>query len=232
MKILGISGSPRSDKKSGCYKLTKAVLEATGMEYELISLRGKDIKGCTACLKCVEDNVCVLKDDMADIRQKLVEADAFVIGGPNYYAGLSATMHAFLERMYQFRHREVDTLWGKLMVAVGVGGGDGEIVTEEIERFMGYRLVETVAKVAGQGEACCFSCGYGETCKVGRIYRTHGEGFKITEDTTPDISKQPKVLAEAEKAGNLLGERLANHSREDVTRKMIKKMNEKFKKLK
>ena len=229
MKIFGISGSPRRNEVSSTYRLVKAVLEAAGCEYELESLRGKDIKGCIGCLGCVEDNVCAVKDDMAELRDKIVQADAYVIGAPNYFSGLNATTHAFLERLYQFRHREGDLLWGKLAVAVGIGGSDGACVVDRIEMFMGYSFIETIAKVSGQGATCCFSCGYGENCKVGGIYMMYGEGFKITEEVTPDISKQPDVLAEAEIAGKLLAQRLSNHSRKEVTERMTRLMYEKFK---
>ena len=50
MKILGISGSSRGDQKSGCHKLAETALEVSGCEYELVSLRGKKILGCTGCL--------------------------------------------------------------------------------------------------------------------------------------------------------------------------------------
>ena len=41
MKILGISGSPRKEDTSGVHTLVQRVLDHTGMETELISLRGK-----------------------------------------------------------------------------------------------------------------------------------------------------------------------------------------------
>lgn len=229
MKILGISGSPRNEKTSNCYRLVKTVLDSTAIEYELVSLRGKVIKGCVACLGCVEDNVCVVKDDLASLRDKIVEADAYVIGAPNYYSGINATMAALLERWFQFRHRTGDLLWGKLAVAVGVGGGDGSAVTDRIEQIMGYNFIETTAKVSGQGTASCFSCGYGESCKVGVPYMLYGEGVKITDDMIPDISKQPQLLKAAEQAGEELAKRLANHNRDEVTRKMQKIMMEHFK---
>ena len=46
MKILGINGSSRSDRKSGCHKLVETALDASGCEHELVSLRGKKILGC------------------------------------------------------------------------------------------------------------------------------------------------------------------------------------------
>ncbi len=230
MKILGISGSPRDEKTSNCYRLVKIVLESTGMDYELISLCGKLIKGCIACLGCVQDNVCVIKDDMTGLREKIIDADAYVIGAPNYYSGINATTAALLERWFQFRHRTGDLLWGKLAVAVGVGGGDGGVVTDRIKQIMGYNFIETVAKVSGQGTASCFSCGYGESCKVGVPYMLYGEGVKITDDMITDISKQPQVLKAGEQAGKELAKRLANYNRDEVTMKMQKIMMENFKK--
>ena len=92
MKILGISGSPRKNLQSGVYKLVQTVLENTGIEYELISLRGKTISGCIACLGCVEDNICKVNDDFAPLREKIIDADAYVFGAPNYYSSFNAAL--------------------------------------------------------------------------------------------------------------------------------------------
>ena len=230
MKVLGISGSCRGDKQSGSFRLAKTALDACGHEYELVSLRGKKIVGCTGCLGCVKDNVCVIKDDMADIRDKFIEADAFIIAAPNFYSQINAVTHSLLERLYQFRHRECDTLWGKLAVAIGVGGGTGVPVVDQIETFMNYSFIETIAKVCGQGAACCFSCGYGEICKVGVVHLIFGEGTKITEEIIPRVEKQPEVLKAAEDAGAELGRRLREgHDRKAVAEKMQQAMIEKFK---
>lgn len=229
MKILGISGSSRDEKTSGTYKLVETVLNATGCDYEIISLRGKKISGCIACLGCVETNVCILNDDMKDLRDKIVSADAYVIGSPNFYSGLNATTHAFLERLYQFRHREGDLLWGKLGVAIGVGGSTGLPVVNEIEKFFTYNFIDTVAKVVGQGAACCFSCGYGETCKVGVITLTYGNNVKITEDMIPDVKKQPLTIESAINAGKKLGSLLKNgYDKKEVVAKLQKVLMERF----
>ena len=225
MKILGISGSPRKESQSGVFKLVRTVLENTGCDYDLVSLKGKSIAGCIACLGCVEDNVCKVNDDLAPLRDKIVAADAYVFGAPNYYSTLNATAHAFLERWFQFRHQTGDTLWGKLAVSVGVGGTSGRFPCDEIEKFLLYNFIETVAKVTGQGAASCYSCGHGETCQVGIPRMLHGEGVNITDDIIPDVAKQPKVIDAAVKAGQLLGERIRNeHDRARVTQRMQEKM--------
>ncbi|WP_218188355.1 flavodoxin family protein [Desulfosarcina cetonica] len=185
MKILGISGSPRKESQSGTYKLVETVLKNTGVDYEFISLRGKSISGCIACLGCVKDNICKVDDDLASLRDAIVTADAYVFGAPNYYSTLNAGMHAFLERWFQFRHQTGNTLWGKLAVAVGVGGTGGGAVVDELEKFLLYNFVETVAKVSGQGAASCYSCGFGETCQVGIPLMVHGAGVRSRRRSFP-----------------------------------------------
>ena len=225
MKILGISGSPRKDDTSGIHKLVTTVLENTGIEYELISLRGKKIGGCIACLGCAKDNNCKVNDDMSELREKLVEADAYVIGAPNYYSTLNALTHAFMERWFQFRHQQGDLLWGKLGVAVGVGGMNGKFPADEIEKFFMYSFIETVAKVSGQGAASCYSCGYGETCGVGVPVMLYGKDVKITPEIIPDVSNQSEVMTNAADAGRLLGKKLtAGHDRKRVAQQMQGKM--------
>lgn len=225
MKILGISGSPRKEGQSGTLALVKTVLEYSGCDYELISLRGKKISGCIACLGCVKDNICKVEDDLTELRQKIVDADAYVFGAPNYYSTINATLHAFLERWFQFRHQTGDTLWGKVAVAVGIGGTAGQAPAAEIEKFLLYNFVETVAKVAGQGAASCYSCGYGETCQVGIPVMLHGPGVRISEEMIPDVGKQPVLLEQAAAAGRLLGQRLkAGNDRQKTAQTMQAKL--------
>jgi multimeric flavodoxin WrbA len=98
MKILGIVGSNRKEGVSGFHQLLTTVLENTDCDYELVSLRGKKISGCIACLGCVKDNICKVEDDLTELRPLIAEVDAYVIGAPNYYSTLNAVTHAFLER--------------------------------------------------------------------------------------------------------------------------------------
>ncbi len=230
MRILGISGSPRKDDTSGVNKLVRTVLEATGCEYELVSLRAKKISGCIACLECVEDNICKVQDDLTPLRDKIVAAEAYVIGAPNYYTGINATTQALLERWFQFRHQAGNLLWGKLAVVVGVGGSSGQPPADTLEKYLAYNFIDTIAKVTGQGAASCFSCGFGETCPVGIPKLLFGDDVKITPEMIPDVGKQPEVMQAAAAAGKLLGDRLRQGvDREAVTQKMMQAMMEKFK---
>jgi multimeric flavodoxin WrbA len=207
MKVLGISGSPR--RGSTTDQLVRAVLSGVqGCETEFVSLSGKQIGPCIACLGCVRDNVCKVKDDMVALRQKIVEADAYVIGGANYFNILNGLSHCFMERWYQFRHQEGKAVAGKLGVAVGVGGSSGETVVENIRSFFQYNQIECVGAVSAQGPASCFTCGFGESCKVGAIHMFFGPGTKITPEITPDLSKQPDKIELAQDLGRKLAERM------------------------
>ncbi len=211
MKVLGVAGSPRAGRTTE--QLVRTVLDAVECETELLSLAGKNINGCTACLGCVEDNVCVVEDDMQALRSKIVEADAYVIGAPNYYGMLNGITHCFLERWYQFRHREGKAVAGKLGAAVSVGGGEPQPPAEDIKRFFEYNQIDCVGSVSAQGPASCFECGYGETCKVGAIHMFYGPGTEITEEITPDLSKQPEKIEAARELGERLYGRLEGFAR-------------------
>lgn len=207
MKVLGISGSPR--RGSTTDQLVQAVLSGVQeCETEFVSLSGKHVGPCIACLGCVSDNVCKVKDDLAALRPKIVEADAYVIGGANYFNTLNGLTHCFMERWYQFRHQEGKAVAGKLGVAVGVGGSSGDGVVEILREFFQYNQIDCIGAVSAQGAASCFKCGHGETCKVGAIHMFFGPGTKITPEIMPDLSKQPDRIELARALGCKLTERL------------------------
>ena len=111
----------------------------------------------------------------------------------------------------------------------GGGGSKRQAPADDIEKFLAYNFIETVAKVSGQGAASCFSCGYGETCAVGIPRMLLGEGVKITPEIIPDVNKQPLVMQAAVDAGKLLGERLCRgHDRQAVTQKVMQALMAKF----
>ncbi len=206
MKVLGISGSPRKGKAVD--GLVQEVLSSVDVDTEFISLAGKRISPCMACLRCTGDNKCKVKDDMTELRDKIVEADAYVIGAANYFSILNGLSHCFLERFYQFRHQEGKLIVGKLGVAVGVGGGMPDVPAQNIMKFFEYNQIECVGSVTAQGAASCFICGHGETCKVGAIHMFFGPGTKITDEIIPDLAKQPAKVKEAHALGKNLSKRV------------------------
>ncbi len=221
MKVLGISGSPR--KSHTTEELVKTILDATGLETELISLQDMTINGCICCLGCVEDNICKVRDDYIPLMHKVLEADAIVIGAPNYFGRLNALTHSLLERFYCFRHDKDGhggmKLSGKIGAIASVGGGGEwempgreikmcEIAGDDIKGFFDYNGIECVGVVAAQGAVACFSCGYGEVCSVSGVKKFFGQDAKISTDIIPCLDKQPEVINRAKLLGKTLRERL------------------------
>ena len=56
----------------------------------------------------------------------------------------------------------------------------------------------------------CFSCGYGEVCKVSGVKAFFGQDTKITPEIIPCLEKQPEVIDKAKSLGKALRERLEN----------------------
>ncbi len=100
-KILILSGSPRKNGNSAllCQEFARGAKEA-GNEVELIFLRDKKIAYCQACYYCKEHNgTCIIKDDMAQILDKLQACDIIVLASPVYFYSVNAQMKAVIDRI-------------------------------------------------------------------------------------------------------------------------------------
>lgn len=99
MKVIAIIGSPR--KRGNTEQLASHTLKAIaeeGIKTEIISLAGKEIKPCTACMVCKEKEECSIKDDLAPIYQKMKQADGIILASPVYFGACTALLKALMER--------------------------------------------------------------------------------------------------------------------------------------
>lgn len=102
MYALAINGSPR--KGGNTEILLNTVLEPlkeAGWETESVQIGGKPIRGCIACGKCGEKKnmKCIQdKDIFNEIMEKMVRADALILGSPTYFTDVTAEMKALLDR--------------------------------------------------------------------------------------------------------------------------------------
>jgi multimeric flavodoxin WrbA len=101
MKVIAFNGSPR---KGGNTQLlieeVFKVLEAENIETELFHLGGKLVHGCTACQMCREkkDNKCHIKNDILNLAiEKMVEADAIILGSPVYFGDVTTEIKALID---------------------------------------------------------------------------------------------------------------------------------------
>ncbi len=98
-KVLVISGSPRKDGNSDilCNEFIKGA-QSSGHECEKIFLRDRNINYCTGCGVCNSTHRCVQKDDMAEILDKMVNADVIVMATPVYFYTMDAQLKTLIDR--------------------------------------------------------------------------------------------------------------------------------------
>lgn len=101
MKVLLLNGSPHAEGNTAIAlnEMVK-VFKEENVEYELIQIGNKDIRGCVSCGKCGELKKCVFDDIVNQIAEKFRDADGLVVGSPVYYANANATVSALLQRLF------------------------------------------------------------------------------------------------------------------------------------
>ncbi len=102
MKALAINGSPRPGGNTEIMlKKVLEPLEAAGWSTEYLRIGGKPVRGCTACMKCVEkrNGRCVIESDVVnEYLEKMVAADAIILGSPTYFADVTSELKALIDR--------------------------------------------------------------------------------------------------------------------------------------
>lgn len=99
-KVILISGSPRLKGNTRLVmERCKEEIENGGLEAEVITLAGKDIKGCIGCYKCKELGKCALNDGVNDIIDKIREAQGLIVGAPVYFGTARGDVMNLLQRV-------------------------------------------------------------------------------------------------------------------------------------
>jgi multimeric flavodoxin WrbA len=99
MKVLGINGSPRIGGNTDI--LLDRVLEGAeskGAEIEKVILNKLKFSPCQECEKMADDGLCLVKDDMQAVYEKIKRADAIVFASPVFFGSLSAQSKMMIDR--------------------------------------------------------------------------------------------------------------------------------------
>jgi multimeric flavodoxin WrbA len=71
-----------------------------GNQVEKIFLQDKKINFCLGCMDCQSNGgVCVQKDDMAEVLDKMVKADVLVMATPIYFYNMDAQLKVVIDRV-------------------------------------------------------------------------------------------------------------------------------------
>jgi multimeric flavodoxin WrbA len=130
MYAVAVNGSPRKGGNTEILlKRVLAPLKAAGWETELEQVGGKGIRGCIACYKCFENKnkrCSVDNDGFNAVLEKMIKAQAVIIGSPTYFTDVSADAKAVLDRSGLVAIANGFLFRGKIgvaVVAVRRGGG-------------------------------------------------------------------------------------------------------------
>ena len=131
MKVLGIMGSPRM-KGNTDLLLDEALKGAASQqaEVEKILVDKLQIAPCKEYYGCLKNGKCVIKDDMDDIYDKLLGADAVIIASPMFFYTVSAQLmllisrcQALWARKYVLKNMDIPEKKGAF-IAVGATRGE------------------------------------------------------------------------------------------------------------
>ena len=101
-QALAICGSPRLDSNSAAYlDVAMGTLRDKGIRTESVALHDKTIQSCQACYACwnATPRVCqVAGDDFHEIYEKMLVADAILVGSPVHYSAVHPDVWSLLVR--------------------------------------------------------------------------------------------------------------------------------------
>ncbi len=141
IKILGISGSPR--KMATDYVVQEALRiarEKYNAETDYFSAKGKKLNFCIHCDYCVKKREgCVHKDDIsAELYEKMMWADAWIIGTPVYQGTISAQTKTIMDRVRAVVAKDPKAFLNKVGMGIADGGdrvGGQEPALQTIHNF-------------------------------------------------------------------------------------------------
>jgi multimeric flavodoxin WrbA len=133
MKVVAFNGSARKDGNTAILlKRVLKVLEAEGIETELIQLAGQHIRGCNACRSCYENKnkLCIIEGDKVnEYITKMVEADGVILGSPVYFSMMTPELKALIDRAGFVARANDDMFQRKVGAAIVAVRRAGAILT-------------------------------------------------------------------------------------------------------
>ncbi len=104
-KVIILNASPRTNFNTAkMLKEAQKGAESAGAEVEYFDLVKLNYKGCMSCFACKIKNsktngLCAVRDDLRPILEKILQADAVIIGSPVYFSQATGMFRNLMERM-------------------------------------------------------------------------------------------------------------------------------------
>lgn len=144
MRTLGLSGSPRRGGNSETL-LDQALAAAgeAGAQTEKVVLSAHRLSPCLGCGACEKQGICIQKDDMQELYEKIAEADAIILASPIYFYSVTAWAKVAIDRCQALWSRKYvlkDPRFsaGKKGYFIGVGATKGDRLFEGSKLILKY----------------------------------------------------------------------------------------------
>lgn len=143
MLLVGICGSPKSEKSSTRFLLEQALEAASetngSISTLLLNISDHEILPCTGCDACVRGNPCPESesDDMPLIEENLRKADAIIIAAPSYFTSVPGVLKNLMDRSRPMKmqdHQLKNKIFGAITYA-GLRYGGQEPVIDLLNRY-------------------------------------------------------------------------------------------------
>jgi putative NADPH-quinone reductase len=193
-KVIAFCASPRRNGNTNL--LVEEALKGardSGAKIEKVMLQKIKMDHCIGCRKCKEpdfDDICVIKDEMAGIYQKIINADALIIGFPIYTGRECAQLCTFLDRWDGYERYMLKSCLesGRVAMVIGTWGypyiNTYDHVIESVISTLNLHKVETIEAIS--------ACGF------------EGILHGLDEKRRGVILRHPKQLKKAYAAGRAL----------------------------
>jgi multimeric flavodoxin WrbA len=146
MKIIAISGSPRS---GNCERLVSEAAEgakSNRAEVEVILLRNLNFTKCCGSDKCYHDHTCSLNDDITPVMKRIAECDGIIIASPSYFSSVSGLMKDFMDRTNP--HCKDKEWKGKKAIVIGTGAATPKSVKKCVDAMIEFCRIHGLEVVA------------------------------------------------------------------------------------
>ena len=107
LSVIGIACSPRRNGNTNRLLLeAMRTTQSEGHSAELVYLSDLNINPCQGCNACSAKGICVIKDDIPKLQEKLIQADRVILAAPIFFMGVNAQTKIMIDRMQTFWARK------------------------------------------------------------------------------------------------------------------------------
>ncbi|MDL2234383.1 flavodoxin family protein [Ruminococcaceae bacterium OttesenSCG-928-L11] len=99
-KLLLIKGGPRANGVTNqMLESLRQQASASGWECSFYDIYEMPLMSCTGCRTCRKTGICIMSDDVSDVRKQLLECDVVALAAPTYFANVPEPVKNLFDRL-------------------------------------------------------------------------------------------------------------------------------------